>query len=361
MGDVVPSGHVVIGAAGDGRGVRRFGLLADGREVRAYRLGQAPGVVLEVLDLGATVHRLEVTGGDGMRRNVCLGHATPEEYLTGHGYIGGTIGRFANRIAGGRFPLEGRTVRLGRNDRGNTLHGGPDGFHRRMWTVLSHDCTSLELRLVSPDGDQGFPGSVTVTATFAVQHDTVTLVLRACSEATTVVNLTQHLYLNLEGEGRGTADRHLLQVEADEYLPVDPTWIPVGPPEPVTTSTVDLRRPREVGSVVRILRARDGAAGLDHTFLVRGTGHRRVAVLSSRCTATAVSLFSDQPTVQVYSAGDFDGTERDSAGRPLARGAGIALEPQGFPNAPNRADFPSTVLRAGEEYTSRVAWIFGRC
>src|SRR6478672_2632436 len=194
---------------------RVFGQLPDGREVRLLTIGTEPGPVVEVLALGATVHRLLVTCGDGERRNVVLGHPDVAERLASGDYLGGTIGRYANRIAGGRFVLDGREVTVGAHDRGNSLHGGPEGFDVRMWDVVSHGPDEVVLSLTSPDGDQGFPGTVEVTVTYRVDGDTVSVAMAATTDATTVVNLTNHAYLNLGGEGAGTIDDHLLLVEAD--------------------------------------------------------------------------------------------------------------------------------------------------
>ena len=157
---------------------RVFGQMPDGRDVRLLTIGTEPGPVLEVLTLGATVHRLVVACGDGERRNVVLGHPDVEERLASGDYIGGTIGRYANRIAGGRFTLDGQDVEVRTHDRGNSLHGGPDGFDVRLWDVESHEADELVLSLVSPDGDQGFPGTVTAKVRYAVEGDTVRVAMR---------------------------------------------------------------------------------------------------------------------------------------------------------------------------------------
>ena len=242
---------------------RVFGQVPDGRDVRLLSIGSAPGPVVEVLTLGATVHRLEVTGGDGVRRNVVLGHPDVEERLASGDYIGGTIGRYANRIAEGRFTLDGREVRVGTHDRGNSLHGGPDGFDVRLWDVVEHDDDSVALALTSPDGDQGFPGTVEVTVRYRVEGDTVVVTMTATTDATTVVNLTNHAYLNLDGEGAGTIDDHLLLVEADEYTPVDATGIPLGDHAPVEGTPFDFREPAAIGPAIRT-RAPAGRRGPRH-------------------------------------------------------------------------------------------------
>jgi len=308
-------------------------------------IGSAPGPVVEVLALGATVHRLEVTGGDGERRNVVLGHPDVAERLASGDYIGGTIGRYANRIAAGRFVLDGREVTVGAHDRGNSLHGGPEGFDVRLWDVVSHGPDEVVLSLTSPDGDQGFPGTVEVTVTYRVDGDTVSVAMAATTDATTVVNLTNHAYLNLDGEGAGTIDDHLLLVEADSYTPVDATGIPLGEHAPVAGTPFDFREAAPIGPAVRAEHPQVvDARGIDHNYVVRGEGLRRAAVLESPRTRTRVELWADQPGLQVYTGNFLDGTRRSTSGGRYRQGDGIALEPQLFPDSPNRPAWPSAVL-----------------
>ncbi len=319
---------------------RVFGQMPDGREVRVLTIGSAPGPVVEVLTLGATVHRLVVGCGDGVRRNVVLGHPDVAERLASSDYVGGTIGRYANRIAAGRFPLGDRTVVVRTHDRGNSLHGGPEGFDVRLWEVVSHTAGSLELALVSPDGDQGFPGEVTVSVRYSVSGSTVSVSMSATTDATTVVGLTNHAYVNLDGEGAGSIDGHVLAVDADLHTPVDATGIPLGAHAAVDGTPFDLRSPTTI------------TQAFDHNFVVRGHGLRRHAALSSPRTSTTVEVWSDQPGLQVYT-GDMLGGPRH------APRAGIALEPQLFPDSPNHPAWPSPALEPGETYRSVIEWRFG--
>ncbi len=323
----------------------------------ALVVGEAPGPELQVLPLGATVHRLLVTCGDGVRRDVCLGFPGPAELLASTDYIGGTIGRYANRIARGRFVLDGDDVAVATHDRGNHLHGGPDGFDRKMWDVVAQDAGRVLLRLVSPDGDQGFPGELTAEAQFSVTADAVELELSAVTTRPTVVNLTSHAYFNLAGPG--VIDDHLLEVPSARYTPVDETGIPLGDHAPVAGTPFDLRKPTRIGDVVRaahpqLVRAR----GIDHNFVIDGVGWRRMAALVSPPTATRMEVWSDQPGLQVYTGNFLDGGTTSRDGRLLRQGDGIALEPQLAPDTPNRPGWPSAVLRPGETYRSRMAWHF---
>ncbi len=336
-----------------------FGRMPDGRDVHLLTIGADPGPVVEVLTLGATVHRLLVTGGDRRRRNVVLGHPDVEERLASGDYLGGTIGRYANRIAGGRFPLAGREVEVETHDRGNSLHGGPQGFDVRLWDVVSHTPDELVLAMTSPDGDQGFPGTVSTTVGYRVEGGTVRVTMQATTDATTVVNLTNHAYFNLEGEGSGTVDEHLLLVEADAYTPVDATGIPLGDHAPVDGTPFDLRSSSAIGAAIRgdhpqVVDAR----GIDHNYVVRGTGLRRAATLSSPRAGLGVEVWSDQPGVQVYTGNFLDGTRRSTSGALHRQGDGIALEPQLFPDSPNRPGWPSALLEPGETYRSVLEWRF---
>ena len=338
---------------------RVFGQMPDGRDVRLLTIGAEPGPVVEVLTLGATVHRLVVGCGDGERRNVVLGHPDVAERLASGDYIGGTIGRYANRIAGGRFTLDGQDVEVRTHDRGNSLHGGPEGFDVRLWEVESHEVDEVVLSLVSPDGDQGFPGTVSARVRYRVEQDAVQVAIEATTDAPTVVNLTNHAYVNLDGEGAGTIDRHELVVEADEFTPVDATGIPIGGHAPVDGTPFDFRTKKPIGPALRTEHPQVvDARGIDHNFVVRGSGLRRAAALTSPKTRTTVELWSDQPGLQVYTGNFLDGTRRSTSGGRYRQGDGVALEPQLFPDSPNRPEWPSATLRPGETYAAHLEWRF---
>ena len=341
-------------------GVTGFGVLPDGRPVRKIVLGSAPGPVLSLLDLGATVQGLQVTCGDGHRRDVVLGQGSVAEYLASSDYLGATVGRYANRIAGGRLDLDGEEVQLGTNDRGNLLHGGPDGFDSRLWQLGEHSSTEARLSLESPDGDQGFPGAVRVEVHFEVAGDSVRVAFVATTDATTVVNLTNHAYFNLDGVGTGTVDDHELTVLADEYLPVDDTGIPLGGFAPVAGPPLDFRSPARVGQAARsgdeqVVRM----SGIDHNFVLRGSGMRRVATLSSRRTGTTLELSTDRPGLQVYTGNGLDGSRPSAGGGRHRQGDGIALEPQLFPDTPHHPDWPTAMLLPGETFRAALEWRFG--
>lgn len=322
----------------------------------------ADGLLLEVLSSGAAVRRLDVRDGSGRTTNVVLGHADPQTYVADGGYLGATIGRFGNRIANGQFELDGRGYELDRNEGTSTLHGGTGGFDTRDWTVTALTSSSVRLELVSPDGDQGFPGRLAVAVTYTVTRDRVTIDYAATTDAPTVVNLTNHAYFNLMGEGTGSILDHRLVVEADAFTPIDARLVPTGEVRDVTGTPFDLRPAQRLGDVLASGRGDeqlDHGNGFDHNFVVRGSGLRRMATLAAPDGLT-LEVASDQPGVQVYGGAHFDGTLVGPSGRTYQQHAGIALETQGFPDAPHHPGFPSTVLRPGEHLRSTTAWTFSR-
>ena len=313
------------------------------------------GLLLEVVTAGAAVRRLVVTDDAG-ETNVVLGHADPMTYAVEGGYLGATIGRFGNRIAGARFTLDGAEHVLAANENDNALHGGLEGFDSREWEVQDQGPAHVRLALHSPDGDQGFPGALEVTVTYSVQPGVVRIDYTATADRDTVVNLTNHSYFNLDGEATGPVDDHELRLSADAFTPTDEQLLPTGELRDVTGTAFDLRQPSRLGDVLATddEQLRFGQ-GLDHNFVVTGTGHRHVATLRGTSGHT-LEVHSDQPGVQVYTGAHFDGTVTGTSGTAYGPRAGIALETQGFPDSPNQPGFPSTVLRAGEVHTTTTTW-----
>ncbi len=335
-----------------------FGTGPGGAAVHLHTIGSGP-LELEILDLGAALHRLHVTSPSGIRRNVVLGHPDVEGRLASKAYLGSTVGRFANRIAGGRFTLDGTEHRLATNDGRNTLHGGPDGFDRRQWTVLEHTPSSVVFGLESPDGDQGFPGRLTVTAAYSVTDDTVRLEYTAQTDAPTIVSLTNHAYFNLDGEEAGTIDGHTLTLPSRSYTAAGPGLIPTGELADVAGTPLDLRDGPVLGVVVRRPHPQIvGANGIDHNFVLPGDGMRTAATLHSRQSGLTLTVDTDCPGVQVYTGNMLTGTIVGTSGALYRQGAGICLETQHFPDAPNHPHFPSPVLRPGEVMRSATAWRF---
>lgn len=327
--------------------MRVFGVLPDGREVHVVRLA-AEGIGVELLTLGATIHRLEV---DGL--NVALGHPALEDYLPSKFFLGQTVGRYANRIARGRFVLDGVTSQLPLNDGPNSLHGGTDGFFRRLWSVEGQGHDWVEFGLTSPDGDQGYPGELTASARFSVAPGELRVVYTAITDAPTPVNLTNHVYLNPDGEDSGPVDDARLQVNAAELTEVDADLIPTGR---APVGEHDLRTPRRIGDV----------APLDHNFVIdpelarplAGEDTLRHHARFTGRSGLAIDIYSDRPGIQVFTADAMDGTIPATSGGAYGPRAGVALETQDFPDAPNQPAFGDVILRPGATYHAETVWRF---
>ncbi|MET7487382.1 aldose epimerase family protein [Streptomyces sp. NPDC005538] len=316
-----------------------FGTLPDGTPVHRWTLERA-GVRVRVLSYGGIVQSVEVPDRAGQTANVVLGFADLDGYLTHPGpYLGALVGRYANRIAGGRFPLEGVTYSLAQNNPPNSLHGGERGFDKRVWDVepVEH---GLRLSRVSPHGEEGFPGRLDVSATYTLDASgALCFAYEATTDAPTVVNLTNHSYFNLSGSG--TAAGHELRLAASRFTPVDADLIPTGSLDDVTGTRFDFREPRKAG------------AGYDHNFVLdKGVTPApvEIAELHDPASGRVLTVATTEPGIQLYTADHLDD--------PFAPGDGIALETQHFPDSPNRPDFPSTELRPGQTYRSETVYGF---
>jgi aldose 1-epimerase len=319
------------------------------------------GVEVEVLTYGGILHALRVPDVRGRSADVVLSLPDLESYQKFSPYFGALIGRYGNRIAGGSFTLDGETYTLPVNDRGQTLHGGPNGFDRQVWAAQAlPDGAGLRLSLVSPDGDNGFPGELRVTATYALADDgTLSLDFEARTDRPTVVNLTSHGYFNLAGAGTGDALSHTLRVDGDAYLPVSGQGIPDGPALPVRGTAFDLTRARVLRAAVsspdRQVRA---VGGFDHNWVLRDAPEpgavRTAAVLHDPESGRTLELRTSEPGLQVYTANGLDGSLTGPDGHRYGPHGAVCLEPQHFPDSPNRPDFPSTVLRPDEVLRSRM-------
>jgi len=277
---------------------------------------------------------------------------------TDRSFMGVSIGRFASRMRDARFTLDGVTCALDANEPPNCLHGGSSGFHARVWDEDVLGAGHLALGLVSVDGDQGFPGNLEVTAEFSLIEGGLQVVYTAVTDAPTVVSMTAHPYFNLDGEGTGDVDGHQLRVHGGAYTPTRVDGIATGEIRPVDGTAVDFRAGRVLGEA-RAAAAAEGIArngGIDHNFVIDGTGLREHAVLTGSSGLT-VTVLSDQPALQVYTADHLDGSLVGESGRPYAARAGVALETQQFPDAPNHPGFPSAVLRPGERFSATTQWL----
>lgn len=338
-----------------------FGTTADGVAVTRHTLARG-ALRVQLLDYGGIVSRIEVPDRAGRVANVVLGATDLTGYAASDAHFGALIGRYANRIAGGRFKLDGQTYQLPRNEGRNTMHGGPEGFDRRVWRVEAADATSLSLAYRSPDGEQGFPGNLDVTVTYRLEDDdTLAIDYAAVTDRPTIVNLTNHSYFNLAGEGAGSALGHVVTVAADTLLETDAEQIPTGAILPVAGTPFDFRTATALGARIRVAHPQLALAhGYDHTYVLGGDGTLRVVARavdpeSGRCLTVATT----QPGLQLYTANMLDGTVTGSGGGLYRAGDAVCFEAQGFPDAPNHPDFPSTVLRPDAPFRATTTYRFG--
>lgn len=321
-----------------------WGCLPDGRQVSLYTI-ENECVRVTVSDLGATVTALSLPDRQGKWSDVALGFDAPENYLTMPGNLGATIGRYAGRIANGRFPLNGGAVQLVCNRGRHAIHGGPDGFHRRLWTLEEFEETRIVLRLVSPDGDQGFPGTLTCRTALNLAGDRLTMEFWAQSDQDTVCSLTSHTYWNLAGHSSGTVDAHVLLVDADTCLETDAETIPTGKILPFGLL--------KHGAVLKTVEA-------DHTLVFKKDGGLNFAArLEEPESGRWMELFTDLPGLQVYTGDHLPEGMFGKNGAVYGPRSGVCLEPQSWPDSPNHPHFPSTLLRAGETLHHTICWRFG--
>lgn len=327
---------------------RKVGQTAEG-PVEEITLQTPGGRRAQVLTWGAVVRDLAIPVGTGPARSIVLGFDRFEDYPAHSPYFGALVGRFANRIAGGRFALGGKLFELDRNEDGRTtLHGGAAGFSNRLWRVERARLSEVELVLQSADGDQGFPGNVTARCLYRLDDAVgLTVELSATTDAPTHLNLTQHSYFNLDGAG--TVANHRLQLFADAYTPVDPLMIPTGEISPVAGSRFDFRAPRALS---------EAGGALDHNFVLSGRpgagGERLAARLTSASGDLTLEVLTTKPGLQVYDGAKIAVPVPGLGGRTYQAGAGLCLETQFYPDTPNQPTFPSSLLLPGQTYAHRT-------
>lgn len=343
-----------------------FGVLPDGRAVPAVTLTNGKGVSATVIAYGATLQGLVMPDRHGKRADVILGYGDLKSYLDKPQYFGSTVGRYANRLAGGRFTVDGKSYQAPVNNGPNSLHGGVQGFDKVLWEVVdvkSGPAASVTLRYVSADGDQGYPGKVTVDAIYSLdEQNALTIEYRATTDAPTIVNVTNHAYWNLAGEGSaGGAMGHVVTIPAETYLPTDATAIPTGEFRPVAGTPFDFRTPHAVGERVRDSRDEQivFGRGYDHNWVVGRSvtpEQHLMAKVSDPQSGRGFELWSNQPGLQFYSGNFLDGTSWGKAGQIYREGDAIVMEPQIFPDTPNQPKFGSARLAPGETYRNVMTY-----
>jgi aldose 1-epimerase len=337
-----------------------FGKTADGKPVTLYTLSNNQGNTVELIDYGAIVVSINVPDRSGKKTNVTAGFSSIDGYLERHPYFGATVGRFCNRIAMGKFSLEGKTYSLAVNNGPNHLHGGEVGFDKRMWQVAevkADNSVGLKFTYVSPDGEEGYPGTLTTIAEYRWDNNNcLTLDLQATTDKPTVLNLTNHAYFNLGGAGSGTIHQHELTLACDQYLPVDESMIPKGVLAPVAGTPLDFTTPHKIGERIAQLKETNG---YDHCFVVKGKAGelRDAAKVVDPASGRTLSIKTTQPGIQLYTGNFLDGKPGNAG---FKTHEAFCLETQHYPDSPNQPSFPSTVLRPGEKFHQVTTFTFGK-
>lgn len=338
----------------------------DGEEpVYLYTLKNAKGCEARITDYGGIIVSLTVPDRAGRPGDVVLGFSTLDEYLKGHPYFGAIIGRYGNRIAKGRFTLDGAAYALAANNDENHLHGGLKGFDKVVWQaeiIEGKDGQALALSYLSKDGEEGYPGNLSVKVVYTLTKDSeLRIDYEATTDKPTVVNLTNHSYFNLAGEGSGDILGHEMLLTADRFLPVDAGLIPTGDLRPVAGTPFNFTRPVAIGARIdhddEQLRL---GGGYDHCFVLnhQGDSVALAARVHEPTTGRVMEVYTDQPGVQLYTGNFLDGSNVGKGGLAYGHRSGFCLETQHFPDSPNKAHFPSTVLRPGQTYLSHTSYRF---
>lgn len=344
--------------------MRHYGTTAEGKTVEEYTLSNASGMEVKLITFGGILTSIHVPDRNGNFANVALGFDSLAKYEAEHPYFGAITGRYANRIAGGKFELDGLEYPLHKQDGRSSLHGGRVGFDKRIWSARQVD-HGVELSYLSPDGEEGYPGNLKVKVRYSLNIDNVLRIdYSATTDAPTVLNLTNHSYFNLMGEGEGTIYDHILTLNADRYTPTDASQVPTGEIAPVAGTPFDFRLPKAIGPGQRSAHPQIVMAkGYDHNFVLKRAGLADgelgfAARVYEPRSGRVMEVWTTEPGVQFYAGNVLDTTLVGASGRLYRQSDGLALETQHFPDSPNQPGFPSTVLRPGERFQSATEYRF---
>lgn len=337
----------------------------DGKPTDLYVLKNSRGTTLWITNYGGRLVGLQVPDKEGKLRDVVIGLKTVKEYTDStDSYFGATIGRYGNRIAKAQFTLEGQQYKLAANNGPNSLHGGPKGFHAVVWNARQLNDSTLELTYLSKDGEEGFPGNLNAKVIYGLTaNNEVTMDYEATTDKPTIVNLTNHAYFNLNGEGSGTINNHLLQINADRYTPVDATLIPTGKLEPVAGTPFDFTKPTAIGSrldTTNNVQLKYGK-GYDHNYVLadqKSESLRPAATVVGDQSGIVMEIFTQEPGLQFYGGNFMQGKNTFKGGSKDDFRTAFCLETQHFPDSPNQPQFPSTVLKPGQTYKTRSVYKF---
>ncbi len=336
--------------------VTKFGSLPDGRVVNAYELRNSHGLTVRLINFGATITHVFAPDRQGRLGDVVLGFDELAPYLGNHPYLGCTIGRVANRIARGRFTLDGKTYSLPLNNGPNSLHGGISGFSRKLWQAEPIPrAAGVRMSYRSPDGEEGYPGNLetSLVVTLAETNELV-LDYTATADQPTPINLTNHSYFNFRG--KGTVLDYELMIAAEEYTPRDEHLIPTGEIKPVANTPLDFRRPTPIGA--RFPEIKERPVGYDNNFVLSGAGLRLAARAYDPQTGRGLEVRTTEPGVQLYTANFLDGSQIGKSGIAYGQHSGFCLETQNFPDAVNHPHFPACILRPGKTYRQTTTYQF---
>ena len=322
----------------------------DGKKVHLFTLTNKNGIEVKISDYGGTITSWITPDSKGNKSSIVLGFDQLQGYLDKPPFFGATVGRYGNRISDAKFTLDGKTYTLAANNGKNSLHGGKKGFDKVVWDVVPGDTSvpSLTLNYLSKDGEEGYPGNLKVSVKFTLSDENeITIEYNAETDKATPVNLTNHSYFNLTGDGSNTILDHTLMIDADRYTPVDTTLIPTGELKAVKGTPFDFTTPTKIGA-----RIAQVPGGYDHNFVLNKKGNALdlIATLSDSVSGRKLEVYTQEPGVQFYSGNFLDGTLKTQAGKAIPKHGGLCLETQHFPNSPNQPTFPSTILKPGEKY-----------
>ncbi|NLG25571.1 MAG: galactose mutarotase [Clostridiales bacterium] len=341
-----------------------FGRLPSGAEATLYTLTNASGASVSITNYGGIIVKLVAPGANGMA-DVVLGYDSLAGYLPNVGYLGALIGRVGNRINRGRCAIGGKELTLAANANGHHLHGGDVGFDQKLWGAVAERGVGedrLILTCVSPDGEEGYPGTLAVKVTYTfTDQNALKIRYEAVSDRDTLCNLTNHAYFNLDGEGSGTVLNHVLQIDADRFTVVDQDCIPTGELRPVDGTPFDLRKGARIGDGLAQTDADEQmrfGKGYDHNFVLNGEGFRKIATLSSAAAGRAMDVYTDMVGVQFYAANMLEGIYAGKCGRKYGPREALCLETQYHPDSINHPNFPDSVLRAGQKYDFTTVYAF---
>ncbi|SHM04151.1 aldose epimerase family protein [Chryseobacterium polytrichastri] len=342
--------------------VSEYGVTPEGIVVKKFTVTNKNGMQLEVINYGGIITSLTAPDRNGQYKDVVLGFTKPEDYFTGNSYfLGAIVGRFANRIAGGKFSIEGKTYELETNNSPNHLHGGNEGFSNKIWEIEAvPNSQTIKLSYTSKDREEGYPGELKVTVLYTLtDDDALEISYEATTDKPTIVNLSQHSYFNLSGDFTELITGHELQLYADYFIPTDNTMIPTGELKNVEGTPFDFRIPKLIGKDIEIDDEQlKFGSGYDHCWVPNGKGLRSIAEVYHAETERMMEVLTDQPGVQLYCGNFLDGKYETKTGGRNERRTGLCLETQHFPDAPNQSHFPSVMLIPGEKYQSKTIYKF---